>query len=436
MVREKPIIANITFKIQKFSTLHTKLRFSSSLMIGKHTCNLAVAVHDYGDSENDNSNINVYVTFNRFISESSWLVESKLKFWIVKQGEKITGRQPELEKKFSAGFDSYGWFQFIHKDLIPKECIVDDTLTLEAEIQVLEEVCPTVSFGSPSHDQSESYDKIMNAKKPGSLINNQVFSDVVFIIGPKDSKNRTKIFGHRLPMAMSSPVFAAMLFPQEGGCFTQKFDEKGRLEIEIDDPNTNETAFTSILKFIYTKEVVVDRKLIHETLYLAEKYDVENFVESLGFLVTPETVLDFIPFVFNVGERHVLYKRCEWIIHSQAQSLINTDSFLDVDDETMKTILSSDYLQINELDLFNAYLKWADHQLKKHGSKVNDENRKKIMVDLNLIRFAIMTPEEFAIGPAGTDILTSEEKISIFRYISAKISTKSLTLGSTNLRNF
>ena len=200
----------------------------------------------------------------------------------------------------------------------------------------------------------------------------------------------------------------------------------GRLEIEISD--VHPTAFLSLLRFVYKKEIIVDEDLIHETLYVGEKYNVKDFVESLAFLVTHKTVLAFLPFILQVGRRHVLYYRCNWIMSFQIKRIVDeeVDSFMNINDGIMEHILLETYLQILELDLFYAYVKWADYQLEKEGRSISDENRRSFMKHIDLIRFPIMTPEEFASGPAETDILTHEEKISILLYTTAKRPTKFL----------
>ena len=196
----------------------------------------------------------------------------------------------------------------------------------------------------------------------------------------------------------------------------------GRMEIEVSD--VHPTAFLSLLRFIYKKEVIIHKNLIYETLYVGEKYNVKDFVESLGFLVTYETVLSFLPFIIHVGMRHVLYQRCQWIMLFEIKRIVDTDSFMNINDRIMKHILSNTSLQISELDLFHAYVKWADYQLKKKGRSISDENRRSVMNHIHLIRFPIMTPEEFASGPAETGILTNEEKLSILLYTTAKRPTK------------
>ena len=422
----------IIFRIERFSTFEDRYRYSEIVKIGRHEWNLGSVI----TQEDGKKYLGLYVYCNNFVPESSWTAQVKSRLWLFRSGMFPLKKMEDI-KDFKTSIYAWGWHKFIGRTEIPSAYVINDSITVEAEIEILKETGPTVSFGSPEEIRLPSYGQVIQEQNQGNLFNNEVFSDVVFVVGPKELKgSRTKIFGHRTIIGLSSPVFAAMLFPKQSNCLASKRDEEDRLLIEIEDPETHPTALLSLFRFIYKKEIVVDRQLIHETLYLAEKYDTKAFAESLGFLVTSETILDFLPFVINVGDRHVLYSRCIWIMRSQIKQILNSDSFLEIDDEVMKEILSCDWLQIQELELFNGYVKWADHQcLKREDSScfesddtdvivlVNDEDRRRVMKHLNLIRFPIMSLEEFGSGPARTDILTAQEKLDIYNSMAVKVPT-------------
>ena len=414
----------ITLKIERQSTLNKNYRCSPTVKVGKHEWSLAAGMVNFHGEKY----LGIRTLCNYNIPESTWLCELTGSTWIEKEREKFYVDVFATTLKCNCtSFYSCVDPHFIPLSEIP-EYIVDDTLTLKFEVQLHKNVYPSVSFGEPNDCQVASYETIIEEQVNSNFFNNEVFADVVFVVGPK----KVSIFGHRLVIAMSCPVFAVMLFPKTADCLTVKYDKENRLLIEIQDPETHPTALQTLFRFIYKKQVVVDPQLIEETLYVGEKYFVRNFVESFGFLVTPETVLHFLPFVSDVGERHVLYNRCKWIMDTQIKSVIKTDAFLEIGEETLKTVLTSDLLEIRELDLFDAYVKWADQKCKNQNMTVNDENRRKVMNHLNLIRFPIMSLEEFAAGPAQTDILTGDEKSSIFCYMIGKFPTE----FPIELRNF
>ena len=424
----------IVYEIQRFSTLKDENRFSEIVKVGKNEWCLAAAII----MDSGKESLRLSLCCNNLIPESTWTGQVAMGFWLVKTEtvKMWTGEATSLVFKAN---DYCCYYQnLIAKSLIPQGYVMDDILTIQAEFLVVKEECPSINFGFPNDVQVSSYEQVMQDQSHSNLFNSDIFSDVVFIVGPKvlEATNAVcipvKIPGHRSVIAMSSSVFSSMLFPTEPLFLTSKHDEKGRLMIEIEDPKTHPTALLTVLRFIYKKEVVVDPDLIEETLYLAEKYNVKNFAESLGFLVTPQTVLGFLPFVLLVGKNHVLYDRCKWIIDSQTKSVINSNYFLEIQDEIVQFIFSSDLLQIRELDLFKSYVEWADYQCQRQGIAINDENKRRVMKHLNLIRFPIMTPEEFSSGPSMTNTLTGDETSSVFRYMLVKTPT----IFSTQFRNF
>ena len=94
-------------------------------------------------------------------------------------------------------------------------------------------------------------------------------------------------------------------------------------------------------------------------------------------------------------------------------SCITSNAFLEIHDNLLERIIYNHYLEVRELDLFNAYFKWTGHQLQKQNKPINDTERREVTEYFNIIRFPIMSTEEFASDPAGTNILTSDEKIDI-----------------------
>ena len=70
---------------------------------------------------------------------------------------------------------------------------------------------------------------------------------------------------------LSPPVFRAMLMPDQG-LVPPAF---------IEVPDVHPMAFMNVLRFIYSKETVVAQGMIFGTFYVAEKYKIKKFSESL-----------------------------------------------------------------------------------------------------------------------------------------------------------
>jgi len=108
----------------------------------------------------------------------------------------------------------------------------------------------------------------------------------------------------------------------------------------------------------------------------------------------------------------------ECIDHNTAQALAG-DGFTDIDYDTLCTILRRDSLGIREHRVFDAVVRWAECECNRQGIQPSSDNKRKVLRDAgNLIRYALMTVEEFAAGPAQSDLLKKEEVVEIFLHFT------------------
>ena len=289
-----------------------------------------------------------------------------------------------------------------------KKYLTNDSLTIEASCHVL-----VVELEDPFEWKMESYSYDFR-NNSWMLLNNASYSDVEFIVGTE--KEERKFFGHRFMLGSASPAFKAM--------FLQPKDKGLPVEDVVKIPDIHPTAFMTLLRYIYRKETIVDKDFIQETLNVAQKYDVLGFVYSLAFLINVDIILDFLSFVLNVGLNHSLYDDCWDFLRKNTDKIVKLDSFSTLPEDTLKLILKADRLTVKEVDLFNAYVKWADQTCIDSGLEVNDKNRRKTMKHLKLIRFPVMTAEEFILGAGDMNILTLKEKFEILSCISIKKTTE------------
>ena len=163
---------------------------------------------------------------------------------------------------------------------------------------------------------------------------------------------------------------------------------------------------------IFVKPRKVDDIPLKEKYLVGEKYDVQGFLKSMEKYLDPKTVTEFLPLVGRVGPTHVLYEKCLSLFKGNLD--IKSEAFLRLYPQVVHALLESDDIKVKEVDLFFAYVKWADKRLKDKNIEINDVNRKTIMTDLRLIRFPIMTVEEFTLIISTVDVLTKEQIVEIF----------------------
>jgi len=324
-------------------------------------------------------------------------------------GSKKNMKSDGLVKWLTNDTDSWGEGKFVTIEAAKEFVSNDDKLYIQGSVRII-----PVSFGSPFDDlpdQTTASDILSTAFfHPELLLNNPSMSDLTFKVGQEGKSFPV----HSMIMSTVSPVFFTMIFPSN----ESNFDRKNEKELSDVSPSV----FMSILRFIYRREVVIEKNLIEPVLDAIEKYDIKSFPQALESLVTKETVLDFFPFV--VGERHRLFDHVCKVFQDNFESILSSNEFLELSAQVLKHILERDTLDIQEIDLYNAYVKWADHQCQEKELELTDANRREVMVDIKLIRFPCMSQRDFALGPGKSNILTPEEKLDIILYMAAKDDVK------------
>ncbi|XP_072450243.1 BTB/POZ domain-containing protein 2-like isoform X1 [Chiloscyllium punctatum] len=106
-------------------------------------------------------------------------------------------------------------------------------------------------------------------------------------------------------------------------------------------------------------------------------------------------------------------------IDKNTSDAINAEGFTDIDLDTLMAVLERDTLGIREIRLFNAVVRWAEAECQRQQLQLTPENKRKVLGKaLSLIRFPLMTIEEFAAGPAQSGILTDREVVSLFLHFT------------------
>ena len=113
-------------------------------------------------------------------------------------------------------------------------------------------------------------------------------------------------------------------------------------------------------------------------------------------------------------------QRCLGVIDSQTKEALGSDSFTEIDYQTLEQILGRDTLRANETIVFEAATSWAEAECTRQGRDVEPKQCRKILGDaLYLIRLPTMTLNEFANGALQSGILSKQEIIDIIRFFGA-----------------
>ncbi|XP_077128369.1 BTB/POZ domain-containing protein 2 [Ranitomeya variabilis] len=241
------------------------------------------------------------------------------------------------------------------------------------------------------------------------LFNNEVLSDVHFLVGKGVGSQR--IPAHRFVLAVGSAVFDAMF---NGGMATTS--------TEIELPDVEPAAFLALLKFLYSDEVQIGPETVMTTLYTAKKYAVPaleaHCVEFLKKNLRADNAFMLLTQA-RLFDEPQLASLCLENIDKNTSDALNAEGFTDIDLDTLVAVLERDTLGIREIRLFNAVVRWSEAECQRQQQPITSENKRKALGKaLSLIRFPLMTIEEFAAGPAQSGILTDREVVSLFLHFT------------------
>ncbi|XP_026325114.1 uncharacterized protein LOC113234075 isoform X2 [Hyposmocoma kahamanoa] len=192
----------------------------------------------------------------------------------------------------------------------------------------------------------------MEMKQRGAhLLQSGQWSDCTFLVGTEP--HQVVVSGHKLILAMASPVFEAMFY----GGMAERNDPIPILDVQPE-------AFKALLEYIYTDNInICSFDKACELCYGAKKYMLPHLVkECTRYLwsdLYPRNACRAYEFA-RLFEENVLMEKCLQIISTNTKEVLNDSSFLEVELNTVITVFSLDHLNVDsELDLFEAAVRYA-----------------------------------------------------------------------------
>jgi len=182
--------------------------------------------------------------------------------------------------------------------------------------------------------------------------------------------------------------------------------------------------FYSLLECIYSDKTSVDENNVAILIELARKYQVEKLQVLCADVLSADLTIDNALNMFCMGSQLNDPEFGLQFIAENIEDILNSDGFLSLPRHQVKVLLSSDYLECDEIALFKALIKWGESQLRsvkkdkeKDNGKEEKNELKTFLSDLmSSIRFPTMTMEEIAgqIAPSGH--LSEQQLLDIFKF--------------------
>ena len=241
------------------------------------------------------------------------------------------------------------------------------------------------------------------------LFNTDIMADINFLVGkPPNTQN---IPAHKFVLSVGSAVFDALF---NGGMATT--------DTLIEIPDVEPAAFLALLRFLYSDDVQIGPETVMTTLYTAKKYAVPALeracVEFLKRNLSSDNAFMLLTQA-RLFDEPQLAALCLDSIDKNTTEALSADGFTDIDNETLCVVLERDTLGIRECKLFSSVCRWAESECARRNVEVTPDNQRSVLGrSLRLIRFPLMTVEEFAMGAAQSGILEDREVVELFLYFT------------------
>ncbi|KAL0894393.1 hypothetical protein ABMA27_013013 [Loxostege sticticalis] len=188
------------------------------------------------------------------------------------------------------------------------------------------------------------------------LLQTGQWADCVFMVGPPP--HQVTVTAHKLILASASPVFEAMFF----GGMAERDSPIPILDVQPD-------AFKALLMYIYTDKAELGSfEKACSIYYGAKKYMLPYLEKECTMFISLNLQPKNVCRAYELGQlfdEQLLVEKCLKIMELRTKEVLNDESFMEADIETVNKILSLDSLSIeSELDLFRAVEKYAKIHLK------------------------------------------------------------------------
>ena len=246
------------------------------------------------------------------------------------------------------------------------------------------------------------------------MLNNDRLSDVKFVATKSESKQ--VIPAHKFILPIGSPVFEAMFY-----------GELAETKDTIELPDCDYESLLELFRYMYSDEVNLSGSNVMGVLYLAKKYIVPTLTnkcaEYLKEKLDPSNVFSVLPFAQKYEEK-ALVDRCWMVIENHTEASVKSEGFGTIERSLLEEVVARDNLSIKEVSLFQAVDRWATTQCEKQGLAEEGPIKRRILGEemIKALRFPVMTGEEFAVNVLDTNMLTSDEIVTLFKYFTVPTS--------------
>ncbi|XP_011504847.1 PREDICTED: kelch-like protein 17 [Ceratosolen solmsi marchali] len=244
-------------------------------------------------------------------------------------------------------------------------------------------------------------------------------ADIVFLLGREESP----VYAHRIIMQARCKNFSSAKCIGTAGNPTP-----------IRMPHAYPETFRQFIHYVYTGKIMLQDSGIFEMLGLAQELGVEELwrscEEHVSVTLSPSNACALLSAALDAQERILSVKgacssfieRCFAYIGENAVDTVKTNAFCNLPKDAIIKLISSDYLGLEEEDVWRAVLNWAKYQtgVTQPTQHWTEEERARVCQHLsgviNHVRLLLIDSQVFAEEVEPTGAVPIELSLERYRY--------------------
>ncbi|ESP00327.1 hypothetical protein LOTGIDRAFT_225923 [Lottia gigantea] len=235
------------------------------------------------------------------------------------------------------------------------------------------------------------YEKVMRgdisnfAIQMKKMVNSKENSDIKFMIGP----NKQPMYAHRCILASRCAVFKAMFSEQVGN---NKHKDK---DVPLVLTETSPEVFLAMLEFIYTNCVSMTSKIGLDVLETSIEYGLDELqkltTDYLIEILNTSNACDIIQAAVKFSNNDLRDESVQFIA-AHTMDVFKSKGFQELSPDCLATVLTSDQLCIDELDLYKAVKEWANVNSTIEGKSIKEVGESFV----HNLRLPLLTDDELS----------------------------------------
>ncbi|XP_067122453.1 kelch-like protein 1 [Centruroides vittatus] len=261
-------------------------------------------------------------------------------------------------------------------------------------------------------------------------------ADIVFIVG----RDELPVYAHRLVLRMRCTSFQNVKrgeICKVPGSTVSPAPPGNPTPIRL--PHAKPEVFRDVMFYVYTGKIVLQDSMVFETLAIAQELGVEELrlscEDHTNSTLSIHNACTFLAAALDLEHRvpgnkgaHSFVDRCTAFIGENCMECVRTTAFLNLPKEALIHLISSDFLAMEEEDVWRAVLSWAKHQagVTQPTAHWTEEERARVSQQLsgviNHVRLLLIDSQVFAEEVEPTGAVPME--LSLERYRFAALPSK------------